>query len=257
MTATTVGTPRLPLRERLKLLIALAAISALAWLYLLRMPMTAADLGSIGARLLSVLPLSVTDVWLTFMMWAVMMVAMMLPSASPMILTYAAIGRRHSGTAIYASWIFAAGYVLIWTLFSAVATAGQILLEHSLLLDNASRATSVTGAVLLLLAGIYQLTPFKDVCLAHCRSPLGFFMTEWRDGTGGALAMGIKHGMQCLGCCWLLMALLFVFGVMNLIWVAALSALVLLEKIAPSGHTITRVSGVAMLSGALALLISR
>jgi predicted metal-binding membrane protein len=189
------------------------------------------------------------------MMWSVMMVAMMLPSASPMILAYAAIARRHPSTPPYASWIFAGSYLVIWTLFSAAATGGQLLLEHSPLFDGASRVTSVAGAVLLILAGAYQLTPFKNVCLAHCRSPLGFFMTEWRDGIAGALSMGFRHGAQCLGCCWMLMGLLFVFGAMNLIWVAALSLLVLLEKLAPSGHTIARVSGVAMLAGAIALAI--
>jgi len=252
---STTAAPRLPLRERLTLLASLAAISALSWLYLIRMPMAPADLGEVGARLLSVLPPRLADVWLTFMMWSVMMVAMMLPSASPMILTYAAIARRQPRIGRYASWIFAGSYVVVWTLFSAAATAGQLLLEKSSLLDGASRVTWVIGAILLILAGVYQLTPFKNVCLAHCRSPLGFFMSEWRDGISGAFTMGLKHGANCLGCCWMLMGLLFVFGVMNLIWVAALSILVLLEKVAPSGYTIARASGVAMLAGAIALAI--
>jgi predicted metal-binding membrane protein len=190
------------------------------------------------------------------MMWAVMMVAMMLPSASPMILTYASIARRHPGNLAFAPWIFAGSYVAVWTLFSAVATAGQLLLENASLLYGASRVPTVAGILLLLLAGVYQLTPLKNVCLAHCRSPLGFFTTQWRDGTTGAVIMGIKHGVNCLGCCWMLMGLLFVFGAMNLIWVAALSILVLVEKLAPFGHIIARVSGVAMLAGAAALALS-
>ncbi|MBV8357263.1 MAG: DUF2182 domain-containing protein, partial [Deltaproteobacteria bacterium] len=179
--------------------------------------------------------------------------------ASPMILTYAAMARRHPGSSAYAPWIFAGAYLVIWTLFSAAATAGQVLLENASLLYGASRATSVVSAILLMLAGLYQLTPFKNSCLAHCRSPIGFFMTEWRNGLTGAFTMGIKHGAQCLGCCWMLMGLLFVFGVMNLMWVAALSVLVLLEKLAPFGHTIARVSGVVMLAGAIfsPLLIGR
>ena len=248
-------TPRLPRRERLTLLAALAAVSALSWLYLIRMPMMPTDLGALGARLFSVLPPGFANLWFTFMMWAVMMVAMMLPSASPMILTYAAIARRHRGTAGHTVWVFAGAYVLVWTVFSAVATAGQLMLANTPLLENASRATSITGGVLLTLAGLYQLTPVKNACLAHCRSPIGFFMTAWREGTAGALVMGIKHGAQCLGCCWMLMGLLFVFGVMNLIWVAALSILVLLEKLAPFGHTIARASGVAMLATAIALVV--
>jgi len=250
-------TPQLPLRERLTLLAALAVITALAWLYLVKMPMVPADLGAVGARLLSALPPTLAGVWLTFMLWAVMMVAMMLPSASPMILTYAAIARRHQGNSAYAAWIFAGAYLVIWTLFSAAATASQLLLEDASLLYGASRATSVAGVVLLMLAGVYQLTPLKNLCLAHCRSPLGFFMTQWRDGMTGAFTMGIKHGLHCLGCCWMLMGLLFVFGAMNLIWVAALSFLVILEKLMPFGHAIARVSGVAMIAGAIVLAFHR
>ena len=250
-------TQRLSHRERLILLTALAAISALSWLYLIRMPMVPADLGAVGVRLLSVLPPRLADVWLTFMMWSVMMVAMMLPSASPMILTYAAIARGRRSNSVYAPWIFAGAYLVIWTFFSAAATAGQLLLEKTSVLSGASRTTSVAGAILLMVAGLYQLTPLKNTCLAHCRSPIGFFMTEWRDGTSGAFTMGIKHGAHCLGCCWILMGLLFVFGVMNLIWVAALSVLILLEKLAPFGLAIARLSGVAMLGGAIALAVLR
>jgi len=248
---------RLPRRERLELLAALAAISALSWLYLIRMPMMPADLGAIGAMLLSALPTRLADIGLTFMMWSVMMVAMMLPSASPMILTYAAIARRQTAAPAYSPWLFAGSYVAVWTLFSAGATAGQLLLQNSSMLDGASRAASVAGSALLILAGVYQLTPLKNQCLAHCRSPLGFFMSEWRDGIRGTVAMGIKHGVNCLGCCWMLMGLLFVFGAMNLMWVAALSVLVLLEKLAPCGHTIARISGAAMLVGAITLLLHR
>lgn len=251
---TAIG-PRLPRRERLILLSALAAISTISWLYLVRMPMAPADLGTVGARILSVLSPGLADIWLTFMMWVVMMVAMMLPSASPMILTYAAIGRGRPETPAHGIWIFAGSYVVIWASFSAAATAGQVLLQNAALLDGAGRATSFTAVVLLLLAGLYQLTPLKKACLAHCRSPLGFFMSEWRDGSFGALKMGVKHGAQCLGCCWMLMGLLFVFGAMNLIWVAVLSILVLVEKVAPFGEAIARLSGLAMLAGAIALAV--
>jgi predicted metal-binding membrane protein len=246
-------TPHLPIRERVTLLGALAAITTLAWLYLVRMPMAPADLGPLGARLLSVLPPRLADVWLTFIMWAVMMVAMMLPSAAPMILTFAAISRRRAYTSAGSTWVFASAYLVIWTVFSAAATGGQFALEDASMLYGPSRTTSVIGAALLLLAGVYQLTPFKNLCLAHCRSPLGFFMTEWRDGRAGAFTMGVKHGAYCVGCCWTLMGLLFVFGAMNLLWVAVLGVLVLLEKMAPFGRAIARVSGVAMLAGAIAL----
>lgn len=249
------NTPRLASRERVTLLVALAAISALSWVYLIRMPMVPADLGTFGAHVLSVLPSKLADLWLTFMMWVVMMVAMMLPSASPMIMTYAAIARGRPQTPVFAKWVFAGSYVVIWILFSAIATTGQLLLENGSLLDGAARASSLAGTFLLLLAGMYQLTPLKNTCLAHCRSPLGFFMSDWRDGRIGALKMGLKHGVHCLGCCWMLMGLLFVFGAMNLIWVAALSVLVLVEKLAPRGDAIARLSGLAMLAGALVLVI--
>jgi predicted metal-binding membrane protein len=244
-------------RERLTLLAALLAIAAISWLYLIKMPMVPADLGAVAARALSVLPPRIADLWLTFMMWSVMMVAMMLPSASPMILTYAAITRNRPGSSAYAPWVFTGAYLFVWTLFSVAATAGQLMLDKASLLYGASRVPSIAGSVLLTAAGLYQLTPLKDACLAHCRSPVGFFMTEWRDGLAGAFAMGTKHGAHCVGCCWLLMGLLFVFGAMNLIWVAALSVLVLVEKLVPFGHMIARISGVAMLAGAIALTVHR
>ncbi len=257
LAATGTVAPRLPLRERLTLLTALGAIIALSWLYLVWMPMAPADLGPIAPRLLAVLPPWLAGAWLTFMMWAVMMVAMMLPSGSPMVLTYARIARQRSDTPAYATWMFAAAYLVIWTAFSAAATAGQLALEDASLLRGPSRTTPIVGALLLMLAGVYQLTPLKNACLAQCRSPLGFFMTEWRSGATGAFVMGIKHGAYCVGCCWMLMGLLFVFGVMNLLWVAALSGLVLLEKLAPFGRAIARTSGVLMVAGAIALAAYR
>jgi predicted metal-binding membrane protein len=244
------------LQERVIRVAALGAITALSWLYLVWMPMLPSDVGIVG-RLLAVLPTRVAGALLTFMMWAVMMVAMMLPSASPMVLTYGSIVRGRADTAAYAVWLFAAGYVAIWTAFSAATTAGQLFLEQTSLLRGAAQATPLIGALLLVVAGIYQLTPLKSTCLAHCRSPLGFFMTEWRSGASGAFTMGIKHGAYCVGCCWMLMGLLFVFGVMNLLWVAALSGLVLWEKLAPFGRGISRASGILMLAGAIALVMHR
>jgi predicted metal-binding membrane protein len=248
---------QLPLNERLTMLAGIAAISLLAWLYLLWMPMRPSDLGALPSHLLLRLPPGFASVLITFMMWAVMMVAMMLPGASQMILTYARIARSRAETPSLASWIFAGGYLVVWTAFSAAATAGQLILQQSSLLDGASRSTPIFGALLLTLAGLYQLTPLKNACLSHCRSPLGFFISEWQDGRSGALAMGLKHGAYCLGCCWFLMALLFVFGAMNLLWVAALSGLVLVEKIAPWNQMVARASGMLMLAGALALTIYR
>ncbi|MGH7880582.1 MAG: DUF2182 domain-containing protein, partial [Candidatus Binataceae bacterium] len=192
-------------------------------------------------------------VWLMFLMWAVMMVAMMLPSAAPMIETYTRVAPAR-GAAAGRVWIFAAGYVVIWTAFSAIATVAQLWLQRLGVVTNAMTATPVVGAVLLLAAGVYQLTPLKTLCLSQCRSPVGFLMTHWRAGSSGAFRMGLQHGVICFGCCAMLMILLFVFGVMNLVWVAALALLVLLEKVLPGGRLIARVSGLAMVAAGVILL---
>jgi predicted metal-binding membrane protein len=239
----------LPLAERIAIWGGLAGITALAWLYLVRMPMTPASLGGFGERILSAVPPRIAELWLNFMMWAVMMVAMMVPSASPMPLMYARIARGRKDGRPHEVWLFAAGYLVVWTIFSAAATAGQFVLQRAALLTVGLIATPLAGGIILAVAGIYQLTPLKNACLGHCRSPMGFFMTEWRDGAAGAFRMGLKHGAYCAGCCWMLMALLFVMGVMNLLWVAAISVLVLIEKATPFGRAIARTSGVAMIAG--------
>jgi predicted metal-binding membrane protein len=217
------------------------------------MPMSVSDFGGFGRRLLSAVAPDIAAAWLMFLMWAVMMVAMMLPSAAPMIETYARVAPGRGSSRFRVS-IFAAGYVVVWTLFSALATGAQLWLQRVGIVTSAMTATPIVGGVLLLAAGIYQLTPMKTLCLSQCRSPLGFLMTSWRDGGSGAFLMGLHHGLFCFGCCAMLMILLFVFGVMNLMWVAALSLLVLLEKVLPGGRLIARLSGVAMLAAGVALL---
>jgi predicted metal-binding membrane protein len=249
--------PALPFGERILLCGGLAALTALAWLYLVRMPMAPQDFGGFGARILSALPPRLADLWLTFMMWAVMMVAMMVPSASPMVMAYARIASARAGRPALRVWLFASGYIAVWTLFSAAATAIQFALLHWSLISNALVTTPLASAAILAVAGIYQLTPLKKVCLGRCQSPIGFFMTHWRDGAAGALRMGLSHGAFCVGCCWMLMALLFVAGVMNLAWVAAISAFVLLEKATPWGRAIANASGIALIAGAVAIALRR
>jgi predicted metal-binding membrane protein len=244
--AEVIAPPSLPLSDRLILWGELAAITALSWIYLIRMPMTPGDLPAIAARWLSVLPQAAAAWWLVFMMWTVMMVAMMLPSASPMIAMYARIAGQREDSSHLAVWFFASAYLVVWTLFSVAATIAQWALQRAALLRGDLTAPPLIGAAILVIAGVFQLTPLKDACLSNCRSPLGFFMTEWRGGSGGAFRMGLKHGVLCVGCCWALMALLFVMGVMNLAWVAALSAFVLIEKATPYGRLVARSSGIAM-----------
>ncbi len=178
-----------------------------------------------------------------------MMLAMMLPSASPMILLFAGINRRQrqSGNPHVGTGIFALGYLGAWAAFSAVAVALQWGFEQSALLSPMLVGTSATfGGVLLVAAGAYQLTPIKHACLRHCRSPLAFLGTRWRRGGFGALRMGLEHGAYCVGCCWFLMGLLFFGGVMNLYWIVGLALFVLFEKVVPAGHWLGYATGLVL-----------
>jgi predicted metal-binding membrane protein len=183
-------------------------------------------------------------------MWAVMMVAMMLPSAAPTILLFAGVSRRRrlQGRPAVPAAVFTLGYLLVWMLYAAAAATAQWELHRLALLSPAmASASPLLGGGLLVAAGVYQWMPLKGACLSHCRSPLGFFSTEWREGAWGALLMGMRHGSFCVGCCWLLMALLFVAGVMNLLWVAAIAGFVLLEKLLPGGARLGKAVGVLLI----------
>ena len=245
----------LPARDRALILVELGVLTLLSWLYLVRMPMSASDFGEIAARIAAPMPPGVVDLWIVFMMWAVMMVAMMLPSAAPMILMYAKIARGRGAGAIAKAWLFAAGYLVVWTGFSAGATITQTLLQRTSILSNAMSTSSIVGAAILVGAGIYQLTPMKQACLFHCQSPVTFFMTHWRDGARGAFRMGLAHGTFCVGCCWMLMLLLFAAGVMNLTWVAAITGFVLIEKLVPYPRTIANLAGASLIAGGVLLAL--
>jgi predicted metal-binding membrane protein len=196
-----------------------------------------------------------------FLMWAVMMVGMMAPSAAPMILMYARVGRqgKAQGKPFAATGWFAAGYLLAWTGFSLAATSLQWLIERAALLDSRMViASNLLGAIVLIAAGLYQWTPLKDVCLAQCQSPIGFLMRHggFRSNPRGCLLLGLRHGGYCVGCCWFLMALLFVGGVMNVLWIALLALLVLLEKLTPVGRWIARAAGIGCVAAGAWLLVS-
>ena len=194
---------------------------------------------------------SAADFGLMFVMWAVMMVAMMAPSATPMLLMFATLNRRRrEREAPYVpTGVFLAGYVIVWAAFSLAATGGNWGLHQASLLSSmmGESTSGYLGGGLLLLAGAFQWSPLKNSCLKQCRTPMGFLMTSWREGRGGALRMGLEHGAYCLGCCWALMLLLFVLGIMNLVWIAALAAFVLAEKVAPKGEWVARITGVLMI----------
>jgi len=251
-----------PRRERWIIGAALAGIAAVAWAYMIHeargmsvtgvceclgLPMGGGPLAGWSAS--SLLPL--------FLMWAGMMVAMMLPSATPMILTFAAVSRnrRRQGRPYVPVIIFVLGYVAIWTAFSALAAVAQWILHRQALLSPVMASRSaILGGVLLLAAGAFQFTPLKHTCLNHCRAPFEFIMTRWREGAGGAFRMGVEHGLFCTGCCWALMGLLFVAGVMNIFWIAALSLLVGLEKLLPRGLWLSSATGVLLIAWAAWLI---
>ncbi len=232
-------------RDRRIVALSLVGVTILAWLYLV---LGAADMDSAMARNTS---WDARHLVLTFWMWVVMMVGMMLPSASPMILMFARINRDHrsSGEPFVPTAAFVAGYVVVWAFFSLTAAMVQWGLSSSELLSPTLTSTNAGfSAVVLIAAGVYQWTPLKNACLRHCQSPLGFLMTRWRAGANGAFRMGLAHGIYCAGCCWVLMALLFVGGVMNLLWVAVLAGFVLVEKIAPPNPWLPRLAGTALIA---------
>jgi predicted metal-binding membrane protein len=247
-------------RDRLIVAGALGAIVALASAYVLwlaaDMDMGGMDMSGFrmvpaGAGLMapSAAPWSAVEFAFVFAMWAVMMVGMMAPSAAPMILMYARVGRQGkiAGKPLAATGWFAAGHFLAWIGFSLAATLVQWVLEREALLDpRMASASNTLGAAVLIAAGVYQWTPLKDVCLAQCQSPFGFLMRHggFRGDVPGCLGLGLRHGAYCVGCCWVLMALLFVVGVMNVLWIALLALLVLLEKLMPWGRWIARAAGV-------------
>jgi predicted metal-binding membrane protein len=239
-------------RDRLIVSTALLIIVVLAWVYIFDFAKAMAGMDIMEAAAApNMLSWSVRQFVLTFIMWTVMMVAMMTPSAAPMVLLFTSMQRQRyqHRSIVSAITIFLAGYFLVWIVFSGLATLAQWWLHSAALLSPMMVMTSrIGGGVLFMLAGLFQWTELKQGCLRNCRSPVGFLLNEWRDGLGGALAMGIQHGGYCLGCCFLIMALLFVAGVMNLFWVAALAILVLIEKLTPAGQLIARISGAAMIT---------
>jgi predicted metal-binding membrane protein len=244
---------------------ALFGITALAWLYLLLTPRTMQMVGMsmpASPNLVMSMAWSLPDFLLMFAMWTVMMIGMMTPSAAPMILLYGRVARQPGldGRTFASSIWFASGYLLSWAVFSLAATTAQYALDRASLLTLGMYLVNTRLAgVVLILAGVYQWTPLKDSCLRQCRSPLNFLQQYggFRRTIAGSLGLGFRHGLYCIGCCWVLMALLFAGGVMNLIWIAAIAALVLLEKVVAAGRTLGRVAGVVMAFAGLWLAIRR
>lgn len=239
-------------RDRAITALGLVAIASLAWFYTIIVASMGGG-GMAGAASHMTMPQdqpwSGVDLLLMFAMWMVMMVAMMLPSAAPMILLFATTNRKRQQAQdpyLHTSF-FAGAYVVVWAGFAVIATlANWALHSRGLMTSMMGSALPLWGGGLLIAAGLYQVTPLKLACLNKCRSPLAFLMSEWREGRLGAFVMGLRHGGYCLLCCWALMALLFVLGVMNLAWIALLAAFVLIEKLATSGPWLSRTSGLLL-----------
>ncbi len=243
-------------RDRIAVLIALVGVTALAWIGLIRM--SAFVNPSAPLEAMQIRPWEPLDFGLVLLMWILMMVGMMVPTAAPMTLTYAAVARKaaRNRTPVPPTMVFVAGYVFLWALFSVLAASAQWGLDQVALLSPTMVTTSPTlGAALLIGAGTYQLTPFKRVCLNRCRSPAHRLSSGWKDGVGGAFRMGMEHGTFCVGCCWALMGLLFVGGVMNLLWVAVIAFFVLLEKVIPQGRLASTVAGGGLILTGVATLV--
>lgn len=249
-------------RDRVIVLSGLVVLCLLAWFYLFyltwmmgRMP---AGMTMAGPQLQT---WTATEALLCFIMWVIMMIGMMIPSASPMILIFSQTCRKRleQGLPYAPTSLFVLGYLVVWTIFSAFATLAQLGLQTTALLSPALlKSTSpVLGGAILITAGIFQWTELKRRCLTHCRSPLNFLLNEWREGRFGAFVMGLRHGIFCLGCCWALMGLLFVTGVMNLLWVALIGAFVLVEKVVPLERWVSGGAGAALVAWGLWLLLVR
>ena len=268
-------------RDRLVVVIALVAVIVLSWAYILAgagMGMSAFEMtqmtqsvgvsdsaqpsmqemstgGTAADSLMATGTWTVGYAVVIFFMWWVMMFGMMLPSAAPLLLLFARMMRKEKGAPYVPTGVFALGYVVMWAAFSAIATGAQWGLEASGLLSGIMVGTSaVLAAALLIAAGVWQLTPLKNACLRHCRSPIGFLSAHWRPGRTGAFRMGLVHGAFCLGCCWFLMALLFYGGVMNLYWIIGLALYILIEKLLPAGVRIGQLTGVALIAWGAVLL---
>jgi predicted metal-binding membrane protein len=244
-------------RDRTIVFTSLALVVALAWAYLFYLTWDMQQRLSAGAMNMSMdmamsqfQPWGPVDFVTTFIMWSVMMVAMMVPTAAPMILTFATINRRRleRRQPFVPTGVFLSGYLIVWFGFAVAATIMQWGFHQAALMTSVTGGvTPFLGGAVLLAAGIFQWTPLKYVCLNQCRTPLGFILAQWREGSRGALVMGVRHGGFCLGCCWFLMGLLFVAGIMNLLWVAVIAAYILMEKVVPAGHWLSRAVGLALI----------
>ena len=244
------------LKEHFLILIALVLLSSLAWTG------TVYQAGSMGLGMITCsmtmgTPFSVGNALLYVLLWGVMMVAMMFPAIVPVVGLFSTVAgrKREQGVPFTPAWVFVAGYLVLWTLAGGVGYTVDLAIQALPEVFPALRTYGlVIGGLTLIAAGVYQLTPLKYLCLSQCRSPMGFLLTSWRDGALGAFRMGLHHGAYCLGCCWSLMAVLFVVGTMNLVWMGILSMVIFVEKIVPHGVEMGKATGLALIALGLAMM---
>ncbi len=239
-------------KDRSIIIAGLFFICLLSWLYIIYLyrQMVVMDMNALFFAMPMTPQWSATDFVLLFLMWLVMMIAMMTPSVSPLILIFAMINRKRKqeqNPFVHTGYLLA-GYFLVWGGFSLLATLLQWLLQQVSLLNSEMKTTSkILGAIILIAAGIFQFTPLKQTCLNYCRTPVDFIHRNWKEGKLGALRMGIENGSYCLGCCWVLMVLLFVSGIMNLLWIALIALFVLIEKTFSNSKWISAIAGVVLI----------
>jgi predicted metal-binding membrane protein len=247
-------------RDRIVIIFCLILISLLAWLYIIYLyrQMFYMNMDALFFAMPMTPAWTATDFILLFLMWFVMMIAMMTPSVAPLILIFAMVNRKRKEqqNPFVPTGYLLAGYFFIWAAFSLLATSLQWLLQHISLLTPEMRITSkILGGSILIVAGIFQFTPLKQACLNYCRTPVDFIHRNWKEGKTGGMRMGIENGIYCVGCCWVLMVLLFVSGIMNLLWVALISLFVLIEKISTQIRWVSPVVGVALIIYGLIILL--
>lgn len=247
-------------RDRIILLGGLVIVTGLSWVYMLHLAWGMDDLANGHAN--ATLPSG--QVWSTWefataaAMWSMMMLAMMLPVVSPWLLAFGEITRERDSrsTPFSKVSVFLFGYGTVWLAYSLVMASSQLLLQRIALFSHGwMTASPILASAILISAGIYQWTPLRDACMSQCRSPFGFFLSNWREGTWGAYTMGVRHGMYCVGCCWALMALAFVFGVMNLLWMALVIAFLLVERATLTGSWLSKSAGALLVAWGIWILV--
>ena len=247
-------------KDRVIILTALFVLCLLSWLYIIYLyrQMYPMNMDALFFAMPMTPQWTWTDFVLLFLMWFVMMIAMMTPSVTPLVLIYAMINRqrKQQQNPFVSAGYLVSGYFVVWAAFSLFATLLQWLLQRVSLLNPEMETTSkILGAIILISAGIFQFTPLKNACLRYCRTPIDFITHKWKEGKWGALQMGMENGLYCLGCCWILMILLFVSGIMNILWIAIITLFVLAEKVLPAAKPVSSIAGVALIGYGIIILL--